>query len=154
MKTVNNIMIILFFKIVLISCQDKTNLYLVFKKENKNVTISINKDLNNLKIYSFVTKNSKNQKDILYFSSLTLEEEEKYSKQNGKYKVKAIKDTMSLKEIKRYNLKPYKWLKEEMKKNVDFYKIKKKYEKIFIIELDSINKKAMLTEVQHIEIID
>ncbi|QTE21310.1 hypothetical protein [Polaribacter cellanae] len=150
----NIIFLILFFKILLISCQDKTNLYLIFKKEKKNVSISISKDLNNLKIYSFVTKNSKNQKDVLYFSSLTLEEEEKYSKSNGKYKVKAIKDTLNLKEIKKYNLKSYKWLKEEMKKNIDFYKVEKKYEKIFIVELDSINNKAILTEVQHVEIID
>lgn len=145
--------LLLIFKTLFISCQSKTNLYLIFKKQ-KNVSISINKSLNDLDIYSFVTKNSKKKKDVLYFTSLTLEEEEKYSRLNGKYKVKAIKDTLNLKEIKKYNLKSYKWLLKKMKENIDFYKVKRKYKKIFIVELDSINERAILTQVQHVEIID
>tara|TARA_R110002051_G_C8700327_1_gene494298 strand:+ start:1025 stop:1483 length:459 start_codon:yes stop_codon:yes gene_type:complete len=148
------IILILFFKTILISCQNETDLYLKFEKKKNKTYINKTKSLNDLNIYSFVTKNLRNQKETLYFSSLTLEEERKYSKSNGKYKVRAIKDTLNLKEIKKYNLKSYKWLKEKMKKNIDFYKVKGKYEKIFIVELDSINKKAILTEVQHVEIID
>lgn len=148
------IILILLFKTILISCQNETDLYLKFEKKKNKTYIDKTKSLNDLKIYSFITKNLKNQKEALYFSSLTLEEERKYSKSNGKYKVRAIKDTLNLKEIKKYNLKSYKWLKEEMKKNIDFYKVKRKYEKIFIVELDSITKKAILTEVQYVEIID
>ena len=127
------IILILLFKTILISCQNETDLYLKFEKKKNKTYIDKTKSLNDLKIYSFITKNLKNQKEALYFSSLTLEEERKYSKSNGKYKVRAIKDTLNLKEIKKYNLKSYKWLKEEMKKNIDFYKVKRKYEKIFII---------------------
>ena len=148
------IILILFFKTILISCQNETDLYLKFEKKKNKIYINKTKSLNDLNIYSFVTKNLRNQKETLNFSSLTLEEERKYTKSNGKYKVKAIKDTLNLKEIKKYNLKSYKWLKEEMKKNIDFYQIKGKYEKIFIVELDSITKKAILTEVQPVEIID
>jgi hypothetical protein len=150
----NIIFLFLFFKILLITCQDKKNLYLVFEKKKDKAYINKTESLNGLNIYSFVSKNSKNQEDIIHFSTLTLGEEEKYSKQKGKYKVKAIKDTLNLKEIKKYNLKNYEWLKKEMKKKLDFYKIKSKYEKIFIVELDLINKKVILTEVQHIEIIN
>ncbi len=146
--------LVLFFNITLISCQNKTNLYLIFKEKKNKTYINKTTSLNNLRIYSLVTKNSKKQKDILHFSSLTLEEERKYSKSNGEYKVRALKDTLNLIEIKKYNLKSYRWLKEEMKKNIDFYKIKGRYEKIFIVELDSINKKAILTQVQHVEIIE
>lgn len=135
------------------SCQDKANLYLVFEKKNKTY-INKTESLNGLKIYSFVTKNSRNQKETLHFSSLTLKEEEKYSRHNGKYNVKTIKDTLRLVELKKNNLKSYKWLLEEMKKNIDFYKVKSRYEKIFIVELDSIKGIAIFTEVQHIEIID
>jgi len=148
------LILILFFNTVLISCQNKTDLYLEFEKKQNEVYINKTKSLNNLNIYSFVTENSRNQKDVLHFSSLTLEEEERYSKSNGKYKVKAIKDILDLKKTDKYNLKSYKWLVREMKKNIDFYKIARKFNEIFIVELDSVNSNAIITKVQYVEIID
>ena len=147
------IILILLLKTSLIFCQDNTDLYLIFKKKKNKVYINKTKSLNNLNIYSYVTKNIRDQKDILHFSSLTITEEEKYSKLNGKYRVKATQDTLNIKELKSYNLKSYKWLLGKMKKKNNFYEIEDSYKKIFIVEIDSINNKAILTEVQHVEII-
>ena len=146
--------LISFLTTLILSSQNKQNLYLVFDKKKDTMYISLNKDLNDLDIYSFVIQNYKKQKNILYFTSLTLEEEKEYFKLNGKYKVKIKKDTLCLKKLKNYNLKSHKWLKNKIKKNNNFYKISENYKDIFVVEIDSINKKAYLTKVQHTEIID
>ena len=55
------IILILLFKTILISCQNETDLYLKFEKKKNKTYIDKTKSLNDLKIYSFITKNLKNQ---------------------------------------------------------------------------------------------
>ena len=156
MSIMKNIFIILIlFKFVFVFCQKKDDLYLLFEK-NINGMFFFNEALStndSFKIYTFnININGKFQE--VYFDSETSEEKSIYNENEGEYRTQLHQKTISLEELKNYDIKDYKWLQAKINSFEPFQALYQFYDKIYIIECDSINQKAIITEVSNVEIID
>lgn len=150
----NFILALLIFQLLLPTCQKKKVLYLLFEERPEKVYINPNiKSLGNFDIFTYRIKLDENYEKEIFFDPTTVEEEKIYIESGGKYKVKLQQKMIDLSSLKDYDVKDYKWLKSKMrsfKPIEDFYQF---YNKIYIVQIDSIHKKVILTEVVNVEII-
>ncbi len=151
----NLIILIFLFQVSFISCQTEKRLYLLFEKEKEKMYIheeGLNPD-NVFKIYTYKIKIRGEFKEI-YFDSETSEEKGIYQEKKGKYKTKLRQKIIHLPELKKHAIKDYKWLKKKMSSFTNFQALYQFYGKIYIIQIDSANKKAIVTEVDNVEILE
>ena len=69
-------------------------------------------------------------------------------------KPKLYQKTNSLEQLKKYDVKNYKWLEKKINSLKPFQELDQFYDRIYIIQINPINKKAIITEVDNIEIIE
>ncbi|WP_144439131.1 hypothetical protein [Lutibacter profundi] len=151
----NCILTLLIFQYLLVSCQNKKDLYLLFKEVPEKVYINPSqKSLQGFDIFTYRVKIDKDYEEEIFFNTVTIEEERKYIDSNGKYKIKLHQRVIGLDKLKNYNVKDYKWLEKTIKDFTPFQALYQFYDKIYIVQKDSIYKKARLTEVVNVEIVE
>ena len=150
----NCILTLLIFQSLLVSCQKKKDLYLLFEEMPEKVYINpYEKSLGGFDIFTYRIKLNENYEKEIFFDPTTVEEEKIYIDSDGKYKVKLQQKEIELASLKDYDVKDYKWLKTKMnsiKYIEDLYKF---YNRMYIVQIDSVHKKVILTEVINIEIV-
>lgn len=147
--------IIFFLQISFISCQTNKDLYLLFEKvENKMFIYEESLNLENtFKIYTYKIKVNKEFEDI-FFDSKTSYEKGIYLEKEGKYKTKLHQKAISLTDLVKYDVKDYKWLEEKINSFTPFQALYQFYDNIYIVQINSINKRAIITQVNNVEIIE
>lgn len=146
---------IFFFQISFALSQTDKSLYLFFEKEKGKMYIyqeGLNSE-NNFKIYVYNIKDKGSFKEM-YFDSETSDEKSIYHKKKGRYKTKLHQIDISLTELKELNVKDYKWLEKKVNSFTNFQALYQFYDKIFIVQKDILLNKAIITEVDNIEIVE
>ncbi len=151
----NCILTLLIFQSLLVSCQNKKNLYLLFEEIPEKVYINLNeKSLGDFDIFTYRIKFDENYENEIFFAPFDIEEQNKYINSNGKYKVKLQQNVIDLDSLKNYNIKDYIWLEKKINSFTKFETLYQFYDKIYIVQKDSILKKGILTEVLNVEIVE
>ena len=151
----NYILTLLIFQSLIVSCQSKKNLYLLFDEIPEKVYINpYEKSLGGFDIFTYRIKLDENNEKEIFFDPTTVEEEKIYIDSDGKYKVKLQQKIIDLEKLKGYDLRDYKWLEKTIKSFTNFQALYQFYDKMYIVQKDSINKKGILTEVINVEIVE
>lgn len=137
------------------SCQKKKHLNLLFEKTPNKVYIYPNsKSFGGFDIFTYKIEINKNYQQEIFFEPFNINEQKKYIESNGEYKIKLQQTEIDLNKLEDYNIKDYIWLEETISSFTNFQNLHQFYDKIYVIQTDSINKKIIRTEVLNVEIIE
>lgn len=153
---IKNILILSIMYCTFVSCKSNQDLYIYFKKNSDKVYIHPNykSALGNSYIYTYNVKIDTNFYKEIFFDPTTHEEHDEYSKKNAKYDVKLHQKIIDLDILKNYDIKNYLWLEEKIASFKWHEKLYQFYDKIYLVEIDYIHKKAILTQVSNVEIVE
>jgi hypothetical protein len=147
---------LLIINCLFISCKKEKKLYIFFEKDDSKMYIHHEKlNLDTIfKVFVYKVKTKSNRDKEVFFDSETQEEQNIYVDKNGNYKTKLHQTIIDFDNLKAKEIKNYKWLENKIKSFNSVYDLYKYYNKICIVEVDSIKKRATLTEVSLVEIIE
>lgn len=110
------------------------------------------KSLGGFDIFTYRVKFDENYEDNIFFTPFNIEEEKKYIDSNGKYKIRLQQNVIGLDCLKKYDIRDCIWLEKKINSFTKFQTLHQFYDKMYIVQKDSIHNKAILTEVINIEI--
>lgn len=124
----------------------KDTLYLYFKDNQKMMTFD-SEIKDGFPMYHYNLCFDEKGEETIHFWSFLDEEQTKYNK-DFSYKPKLYREVVSIDKLRKIELKNHKWLKEKLATYKWNERIYMKYNPIYIVEIDSIAKRAYITRVK------
>lgn len=145
----NVILLFFIFQTYCISGQEKKNLYLLFEHKKDKMYLHPYYKKGIFDVYTYnVCIFSEGKK---YYSEIYFDSQIQYINENPRTELTQKKITF--RELKKLDVRDFSWLEKKIN-SISYGQLYVFYKKMYIVEIDSVNKKAILTEVFNAEIIE